>query len=197
MKKNLKKGTYFLSIIFLICCGTNKIVCQNKDINTEPNSKYKESRKAYSGTLNIHEYKELINNLEAELKTTIPNNKSILINFNQKAPNCISVRFNEKDTKQMTSKKIEISSRMSSNNNAIDFFIYTKDSYNKKIYEKMNKFILDSGFFYNNVFTEHQNCAGFLIIKPNGQFYKYYGEDYYSEVKAFFKKSKRRIKNNP
>ena len=52
----------------------------------------------------------------------------------------------------------------------------------------ITEFIIDSGFFYENVFTEHQNCAGFLIIKPNGDFYKQYGEDYYSEVKAFFEK---------
>ncbi len=126
--------------------------------------------------------------MEVELKTTIPNDKSILINYNQKASNCIYVGYSVKSNKQVTNNRIRISSRMSSKYNAVDFFVYAKDSYNKEIYEQTPEFIMDSGFFYENVFTEHQNCAGFLIIKPNGEFYKHYGEDYYSEVKAFFEK---------
>ncbi len=187
MNKILKKGAYLIFLILITSCGTNKGLNHTK-VNTYPNSKYKESRIAYSGTLNRTEYDELIKKLEKELKTTIPNNKSILINYNQKAPNCINVRFSENDNRQVTKNRISISSRMSSNYNAIDFFVYTNDSYNREIYEQMGKFIMDSGFFYENVFTEHQNCAGFLIIKPNGEFYKQYGEDYYSEVKSFFEK---------
>ncbi len=53
----------------------------------------------------------------------------------------------------------------------------------------MTEFILDSGFFYENVFTEHQNCEAFLIIKPNGDFHKFYGEDYYTEVENFLEKN--------
>ena len=185
MDKILKKTTYLIFIILLISCGTNKDITNTK-VNSYPNSKYKKSRTAYSGTLNKNEYDELIKRLELELKTTIPNDKSILINYNQKAPNCINFRFSEKDNKQVTNNRIRISSRISSNYNAIDFFVYAKDSYNNGIYEQMTEFIMDSGFFYENVFTEHQNCAGFLIIKPNGEFYKQYGEDYYSDVKAFF-----------
>ena len=187
MNKIIKKGTYLMFVIILISCGTNKEI-NNTKVNTYPNSKYKKSRTAYSGTLNKTEYDELIKKLETELKTTFPADKSILINYSQKAPNCINVRFSEKDIQQVTNNRIRISSRMSSNYNAVDFFVYAKDSYNKEIYEQMNEFIVDSGFFYENIFTEHQNCAGFLIIKPNGDFYKQYGEDYYSEVKAFLEK---------
>ena len=187
MNESLRKGTYLIFLILLISCGTNKVV-NNTKVNTYPNSKYKKSRNTYSGTLNKVEYDELIKQLEIELKTTFLSDKSILINYNQKAPNCINARFSEKENKQVANNRIRISSRMSSNYNAIDFFVYTKDSYNKEVYEQMTEFIIDSGFFYENVFTEHQNCAGFLIIKPNGDFYKQYGEDYYSEVKAFFEK---------
>ena len=187
MNKILKKVIYLIFSILFISCGTNKAIT-NTQVNTQPNTKYKKSRTAYSGTLNKHEYKELIKRLEVELKTTIPNDKSILINYNQKAPNCIYVGYSVKNNKQVANNRIRISSRMSSNYNAVDFFVYAKDSYNKEIYEQMPEFIMDSGFFYENVFTEHQNCAGFLIIKPNGEFYKQYGEDYYSEVKAFFEK---------
>lgn len=195
MDNILKKGFYFIIIILFISCGTNEITINKtdvntnlKDVNTNPNSEYTKSRKAYSGSLNKSEYSDLIKILEVELKTTIPLDKSILINFNQQAPNCILAGFSTKDYKQIAKNRIRISSRMSSNNNAIDFFVYTKDAYNHEIYDELTEFRLDSGFFYKNVFTEHQNCEGFLIIKPNGEFYKYYGEDYYSEVKAFFNK---------
>ncbi|SHH80214.1 hypothetical protein [Winogradskyella jejuensis] len=188
MNRIIEKGTYFIIIITLLACNTNKVIINDTEVNTYPNPKYKKSRKAYSGTLNKTEYDELIKKLEVELKTTFPTNKSILINYNQKAPNCIGVRFSEKEKKQIANNRIRISSRMSSNYNAIDFFVYTEDSYNKEIYEQMNEFITDSGFFYDTVFTEHQNCSGFFIIKTNGEFYKHYGEDYYSEVKAFFEK---------
>jgi hypothetical protein len=188
MNKILKKTVYFISIFFLISCLTNKSVVESIELNTKPNSKYKKSRKTYSGTLNKSEYDELIKKLETELKTIIPTGKSILVNFNQKAQNCISVGFNEENNKQVTKNRIRNSSRISSNNNAIDFFVYTNDSHNKAIYEKTPEFMLDSGFFYSDVFTEHQNCAGFLIVKPNGDFYKYYGEDYYTEVREFLER---------
>ncbi len=188
MNKIFKKGFYFIIITFLVSCGTNKMTINNTEVNTYPNSEYKKSRKSYSGALNKYEYNELIKKLETELKSTIPFGKSILVNFNQKAPNCISVRFSEESNYQVAKNRISISSRMSSNNNAIDFFVYTKDSFNKDIYEKLTEFKLDSGFFYDEVFTEHQNCAGFFIIKPDGTFYKYYGEDYYSDVKEILER---------
>lgn len=173
----------------VVSCGTNKVTIDNTEVNIYPNDEYKKSTKAYSGTLNKSEYDELIKKLETELKTTFPADKSILINYSQKAPNCINVGFSEKDKKQVVNNSIRISSRMSSKYNAIDFFVYTKDSYNKEIYKHINEFKIDSGFFYENVFTEHQNCEALLIIKPNGEFYKHYGEDYYSEVQAFFEKT--------
>ena len=187
MNKIFKKGAYFIFFIILTSCGTNKDINKPK-VNTYLNSKYKKSRTNDFGKLNKTEYNELIKKLEVELKTKFPNDKSILVNYNQNAPNCISVRFGEENNRQVAKNKISISSRISSNYNAIDFFVYTNDSYNREIYELMPEFIKDSGFFYENVFTEHQNCAGFLIIKPNGEFYKQYGEDYYSKVKAFFEK---------
>lgn len=190
MNKLFKKGAYFISIILLVSCGTNKIITENKGVNTKLNSKYKKSRKAYYGTLNKTEYKELINKLETEFKTTIPNDKSILVNFTQKAPNCISVQFSKKRNEQLTSNSIRISSRISSNNNVTDFFVYTKNSYHRDIYEKLTEFVLDSGFFHENIFSDNENCKGFLIVKPTGEFYKYYGEDYYSKVQEFLENNK-------
>jgi hypothetical protein len=187
----LKKGAYFILLILINSCVTNKD--HNNTTNTYPNSKYKKSSTTHSGTFNRIEYNELIKKLEEELKTTIPTNKSVLINYNQKASNCIQFRFSKNDNIQVIKNIISISSYLSSNYNAIDFFVYTNDSFNSEIYKQMNEFVLDSGFFYENIFTEHQNCAGFILIKPNGEFYKLYGEDYFTEVKAIFEKNK----NNP
>ncbi len=187
MNKIFEKAIYLIFTLFLISCGNQKVV-NNIKINSSLNSKYKKSRTAYSGKFKKNEHDELVKMLEVELKTKLPKNKSILINYKQKATNCLDASLSEKSISQITNNEIRISSRMSSIYNAIDFFIYTEDSFNKKVYEKLSKFIIDSGFFYNNVFTEHQNCAGFIIIKSNGDFYKRYGEDYYSEVEAFLKK---------
>lgn len=188
MKIILKKGTYFFIIMTILSCNSKKILINNIEVNTYPNTEYKKSKEIFIGTLKKNEYDELVKRLETELKTSLPKDKSILINYNQRAPNCISTRFSEKVNKQIAINRVRISSRMSTNYNAIDFFVYTKDSFDKEIYEQMTEFNIDSGFFYETVFTEHENCAGFLIIKPNGDFYKRYGEDYYSEVKDFFEK---------
>lgn len=188
MNTTLKKVTYFITIILVVSCATNKVTTNTTEVNTNLNSKYRKSRKAYTGTLNKSEYDELIKMLTIELETTMPTDKAILINYNQKAPNCITFRLNEYDYEQITINGIRISSQMSSDHDAIDFFVYTKDSFYKEIYERVTEYILDSGFFYENIFTEHQNCEAFIIIKPNGAFLKYYGEDYYSKVQAFLEK---------
>lgn len=192
MNKTIKKTIFLISIILFISCGNNKTTIANSNANTNPVSEYINSRKAYSGKLKDYEYKEIIKIIETELNTSIPMGKSVLINYNQKAPNCIYLDFSKEDNSAITNNSIRISSQISSNNNTVDFFIYTNDSYNKDIFEKRKEFILDSGFFYKNVFTEHENCEAFLIIKPKGEFYKYYGEDYYTEVKKLLEK---KIKN--
>ncbi len=183
----LKKGIYLTCFILIVACGTKRDVIDT-GVNTRVNSKYRKSTENYSGKLSKTEYNNLIKKLEKELKTRFPDNKSILINYNQKAPNCLMAKSSKADKIGVTKNRIRISSRMSSNHNAIDFFVYTKDSYAKEIYAQMDEFIVDSGFFYETIFTEHQNCAGFLIIKPNGKFYKHYGEDYYSRVRAYLEK---------
>lgn len=190
LSKQIKKIFYLISLITLISCGINKKVVVKSDVNTKPDTEYKKSRKAFSGKLNDSEYKELISLIESELKTTIPEGKSVLINYNQKAQNCISLSLNDKDISTVIKNRVLISSRISSNNNTINFFVYANDSYHKDIYQERDNFILDSGFFYDNVFTEHENCEAFLIIKPNGNFLKYYGEDYYSEVSEFLENNK-------
>lgn len=185
MIASIKSAVTFLLIALFISCGSSKTSSAGYEVNTEVNSKYRESMNAYDGNLNDTEYRKIIDNLETALQAKIPKDKAVLVNFNQKAPNCITFGRSRSIAKKVTENRIRISSDITTQNNAIDFFVYTEDAFHKEIFEKKPEFMLDSGFFHENVFTEQEHCAAFLIIKPNGDFYKYYGEDYYSHVKGF------------
>lgn len=188
MIKIIKRTFYLLAIVTLVSCGTNQKTIIESDVNTESNRKYHKSRKGYSGKLNNPEYQEMKGQIERELNETIPEGKSILINYEQRAPNCISLSYNDEEFSRITDKKIQFSESISSDNNAVDFFVYTNDSFHKDLHQERKEFILDSGFFYNEVFTKHKHCSAFLILKPNGTYLKFYGEDYYSQVEEFLEK---------
>jgi len=47
------------------------------------------------------------------------------------------------------------------------------------------RFMPNPGFFHDSIFTLHESCQAFFILKPSGRFLKYYGEDYFSVVEAF------------
>jgi hypothetical protein len=187
MNSILKIVTFFVGLMVLISCTASKDA-NYKKVNTKVNSEYKRSITSHSGTLTKTEYDELIRYLEVELKTTIPKDSSIFINYNQNAPNCMSARLSKEYNLIRAKNTVSISLKMSSDYNAISFFVYTDEAYFKEVYEQIPEFVLDSGFFYKNIFTEHQNCSGYIIIKPSGEFYKQYGEDHYSIAKAFFEK---------
>lgn len=179
---------YSISTFFIISCSSINKVNSSSKINTMLNEKYKNSRSSFYGKLNASEYIEMINELSKELKVKLSRSKAVLINYNQNAPNCILKRFDKNTVSGVTDNKIRISSRICENNNTVDFFVYSDNVFNKKLYQTKNNFKLDSGFFYNNIFVIHENCAAFFILKPDGNFMKYYGEDYYSEVSKFLEK---------
>ena len=158
------------------------------EINTKINKEYIASRKTFVGKLNLDEYTKIREVLINELKTEIPINNSILINFYQFGSNCFEYGFTKKDAIIVIDNSIRISSRMSKDHNASDFFVYSENVLNKERVENRKNFILDSGFFADNIFTLQENCSAFFILKPNGEFLKYYGSDYYSEVEKFLKK---------
>ena len=157
-------------------------------VNTKINNEYNASRKSFVGKLNLDEYKKIRELITSELKTEIPSNHSILINFYQFGSNCFEYGFTKKDAIIVIDNSIRISSRMSKEHNASDFFVYSENVLNKERVENRKNFILDSGFFADNIFTLQENCSAFFILKPNGEFLKYYGSDYYSEVEKFLKK---------
>lgn len=181
----------FISLLLISClnsCGVSNTNGNAKTINKELNSKYKASRNKIIGKLTPSEYTEMKILLEKELGVTISGQKSILINYDQKAPNCILLASSESSVVHILKNRVKISSEISQKYNAIDFFVYESNSYFADLHANDVFFKVDSGFFFNNIFTLHENCQAFYILKPNGDFLKYYGEDYYSEVKEFLEK---------
>lgn len=174
--------------VVLFSCKSSKTAKANKDINTEFNEQYRQSRGGLSGSLSQSEYELLKNQLEKELGATISDDKVILINFRQKSNNCLAAGRDKSFVNRSTDKSIEISTRFSNTYNIEDFFVYTEDAYHADLYNKRTNFKKDSGFFKERIFTSDQNCAGFLLVKLNGKFLKYYGEDYFTRVKKFLLK---------
>lgn len=180
-----------ISLLLISClnsCGVSNAKGNALTINKELNSKYKASRKKISGKLTPSEYTEMKTLLEKELGVPISGKQSILINYDQKAPNCILLASSESSIVHVLKNRARISYEMSQKYNATDFFVYESNSYFADLYASDSFFKVDSGFFFNNIFTLHENCQAFYILKPNGDFLKYYGEDYYSEVKEFLEK---------
>lgn len=189
MFKTLKKTALFILTFTLISCGSKKTSTKTKlKVNTHFNERYKNSVKTFAGVLNNTDYNALKTALEKELGTTLPNDKAILINYAQRGSNCIGYGHNNKDAFIVINNIMRISSRMSNANNAVDFFIYNKNAFHNELYKIQSNYKLDSGFFCNSIFTLNENCQAFFIVKPNGDFLKYYGEDYFSVVEDFLKK---------
>lgn len=183
----MKLYKFYLLIImpFLFSCSVQNKTIKNKNINTNINDQYRASVKAFHGKLNEIEYKEVRELILSELKTKVPENKAILINFYQNGNNCHEYGLSESDSKMVIKNSNRISNRVSNENNAKDFFVFTADCLHKDKIENVEGFILDSGFFTTNFFTLKENCRAFFILKPNGEFLKYYGSDYFSQVQYF------------
>lgn len=187
MNPSIKQILYLILIFTTASCLSQKTADPTTVINSVLNQQYIESRKAYTGKLDDQQFQEIISLILKELHVEIPAGKSILINYSQKSPNCLGLNINNMSFTSFE-RSIQISKRISKEYNTIDFFVYSADVVNKELYEEQKDFIKDSGFFYDNVFTLHENCEAFFIMKPNGDFMKYYGEDYYSEVECFLRK---------
>ena len=182
---------YYLILMSIITSCAAQIKSNdsiNRKVNTHFNKDYFASKKTFYGKLNEVECKEIRKTIIAELKTIIPDQNSILINYYQHGNNCYKYGLNEKYAKEEINNGIRISARISKTYNVTDFFIYSSDYRDKLILENSRVYTLDSGFFSTNIFTLKENCAAFFIIKPNGEFMKYYGTDYYSEVIKFLEK---------
>ncbi|MDG1040667.1 MAG: hypothetical protein P8H13_03240 [Polaribacter sp.] len=172
-----------LSLIFINLCKAQK---KSPKVNTNFNKEFRKNIKSFSGKFSKSKYKDFKKILERELDTIIPEGKTIIIHYNQKAPNCPIKR---KYLPGVTKNKIRISSSISSKYNAVDFFVYSKDTYHKDFFQNNKNYILDSGYFYKAIFTLHKICSAFLVLKPNGEILKHYDADYFSQMGDFLKSS--------
>lgn len=157
-------------------------------MNTSFDSNYNKSRKTFEGDLNEPEYELLKTKIEKELNVKIPQGKSILIHYRQYGSNCFLNGRDRNFQSSVTNNVINSSTKIRTTYNVEDFFIYSSDALDKEYYEGVKEFELDSGFFKKLIFTLEENCAAFFVLKPNGEFLKYYGEDYTTEIKNFLKK---------
>ncbi|RNL54211.1 hypothetical protein [Pedobacter jejuensis] len=160
------------------------------ETNIKLNARYLASVRVFSGKLDSTTYKTIKKDIENELNVEIQANTAILINYVQGASNCLLAGLNDTDVSRVIDNKKRISSQLCMANNAIDFFVFYPNADPKELFQKRDYFKKDSGFFYENIFTLHDNCDAFLILKPNGDFLKYYGEDYFSQVEKFFKRKR-------
>ncbi|KFF00867.1 hypothetical protein IX39_09690 [Chryseobacterium formosense] len=170
---------------FFFTCNAQK---KHEKVNTKFNESYSLSRKKFHGKLDSEQLIQIRTLIVNELKVEIDEKKSVLINFYQYGKNCYEYGLIEKDAQTVIDNSINISSRMSKKYDATDFFVFTEESLNKERFEKRKNFIQDSGFFDQTVFNLKENCRAFFILKPNGEFLKYYGSDYFTEVENFLKK---------
>lgn len=185
---NMNKLILYTSLIFLTCsCGSSKsLIVDEEKVNTNLNNKYIESRESLYGILDNEQYQETKNLIEEALGTKIPEGKSILINYEQAGKNCLTAKWEPIKISGISDRGRQISNNMCKQHNAVDFFIYNDNSFFKNVYESLSYYQIDHGFFQNTIFTKNDNCSAFFILKPNGEFMKYYGEDYYSEADKFF-----------
>ncbi len=137
----------------------------NSGLNTTYNEAYIESIEIFTGKLDTDEYNRVKAAIEKELGVSIPDEKSILINYHQYGQNCFGMNSSKKGYFRRVDKGVKISSNFSRFNNAVDFFVFSEDVFFKDEYLKKKKFHQDSGFFYNTIFTSHNNCEGFFCFK--------------------------------
>ena len=185
MKTLTNFGLYFLVATF-ISCGSNVNTSNVSKVNTKSNKVYKQSEIGYNGNLTETMYNKIKERMSDALMEEIPSDKTIIVHFNQNAPNCLAGNESSKSFLKRTEHKMNWSAELCKLHNAVDFFVYTSDAFHKDYFKTNSAFKVDPGFFYNQVFTEHKNCAGVLIIKPNGSFHKYYGENYSEDVIGYF-----------
>lgn len=130
-------------------------------------------RKDDFGVLSPSEKVKIQIELEKLTGKKIDTSKTIIINFYYKdnsEPNgsCIDYYVNDKAYKKFLDK-----------NNTINQFFITQEDYkykDKQVYQDKNDLIRKTLFKY------HFDCGNYIIIKPNGKFYRKLGEYKQNEI---------------
>ncbi|OYU85736.1 MAG: hypothetical protein CFE24_00585 [Flavobacterium sp. BFFFF2] len=176
-------GTCFL-IIVLTACSSVKNKAELQDVGNESN--FVAKLKSNKGKFNEKELSSFRDTLSKIFKRNLPEQYPILVKYCSKGDECILLRFSKYEQFSTINRSISISEELCQEFNAINLCVYTKDCEFKDLLVARNNFVLDSGFIKDNIFYNNRDCEGFILVKPTGNFYKYYGSDYYSIVKSYF-----------
>ena len=202
----MKNILVYLIVIFIFFnCSSSKNKDDNStnkldknryvnNINSTYNSAYKKSIEEFYGYFDTEDLKLIKEKLQEKSKHKIDFSKTIFIKYLQSGDNCIIEKIVDyatvlKNIKSQNSKLSEL-------HNVESFLIFSPTFFQSYYLNEQKDWILDKGFFKNIIFKKNKNCSSFLAIKPNGNYYLYYGEDSFSEANAALMKKKwRRIKN--
>tara|TARA_R110000850_G_scaffold168825_3_gene293937 strand:- start:718 stop:1287 length:570 start_codon:yes stop_codon:yes gene_type:complete len=176
----------FAILLFLPIYSISQEPTNSKlELNTVYNEEYENSTENYTGELKENAYSIIRKKIESALSTKIPEENSILIHFTQNGRNCVEMNNNGKKYLKFLKNRTKNSSKISSEYQVSDFFVFAKDAFFLEQVEMKHNYVIDTGFFYENVFDIHENCSAFFLLKPNGKFMKYYGSDYFSWIWNF------------
>lgn len=165
----------FLSIGITSCA---QVLFDSQPVNKKPLTKtYKESRKVITGQLTSEEYSKTKNEIVKLLNVNIPDNQNIYLNYYQGASNCSNIDLSKKKQQTYYSNIVSHTNYISKKLNAASFFIYNSNSFHADYFKANKMYILDSGFFKDNIFKLSENCEASFILKPSGAFQINYGTD--------------------
>ncbi|TPV33397.1 hypothetical protein FJ651_09930 [Paucihalobacter ruber] len=158
------------------------------NVNTKYNRKYVKSRKTLEGSFPNETHTTIRLLIQKELKTIIPDDSNILIQYEQSATNCIA--YNDYGKRQpIVIKNIADSDKVRlAKFQTIPFWVYNANSFFAEHFENHPDYHLDSGYFKKNIFELNENCSAFFLLKSSGEFMIHYGEDYMTEVFNFLKR---------
>jgi len=168
--------------VLLIFISTSSY--SQKKINTKANSEYKKHFKGLYGKLTPEAYKTVIDSLQLHSEIELDKSKKVYVHFQQKGDNCIMYGQKESSIEFVLSNIERISKRVTQNNQTQRLLIFNQNSFFKEHLKKRIDWKLDTGFFKRNIFTEDTICQAFFVLKPNGEFYKFYGSDHFTLVKV-------------
>ena len=157
-------------------------------VNSNANGDYRSSIHEIRGKLNESEKVLMLKNISKALDTSLTPDKTQLIHYKQSAPNCFLSDSLTSDDRIAFKHDMRVLNKISRKYNVQSFYVFEQNAPITGFLLEQNEFLLDSGYFYNDIFTEHENCGAFLMIMPDGRFIKYYGEDYYSLIIDFLEK---------
>ncbi|MEQ6123023.1 hypothetical protein AAON49_02335 [Pseudotenacibaculum sp. MALMAid0570] len=177
-----------IAIIFMLSTIIN--YAQEKEVNTKPNRKYRKHQKGFYGKLNKEAYQTVMDSIEFYSGVKLSRKKKLYVNFRQKGENCVIYGMKKESSKIVFSNIERISKRITKKYDTQNLLLFDRSSFFKDFLLKSKRWKLAPDFFEKNIFTKNKICEAFIVIRPNGEFYKYYGEDHFSIVETLLKSDK-------